>query len=292
MEIRLLEYFMVLSQELHYTKSAEKLGISQPTLSQQIRLLESKMGVKLFQQKGKKIYITDAGRVLLRRAERIFYELDQASKEIEEINELKRGRLTIGCSGNHLLHSSILTFHEQFPNIELSVVDSTTEETVACILNSTFDLGVVFLPVHDDRIESKHLFTSELFLICSKDHDIANTPSTSLKQMQEERVFLLQKNYLIRRVIDHYCKETGKELKPLVELSDTYSLLEMTVKNNGVTILPKSYVEKMNDNRVILVRLEDPLPKKEVGVVYQKNAFTPSASEAFIEHLLENYLKE
>ncbi|MFZ4451201.1 LysR family transcriptional regulator [Salibacterium aidingense] len=287
--MRLLEYFLQVCKELHFTKASEKLGISQPTLSQQINLLESRLHTKLFQKKGKKIYLTDAGTVLKNRAERIFFELDQASKEITEINELQRGKLTIGCSGNHLLHTSILTFHAQYPTIELSVVDTTTEDTVEKILNSTFDLGVVFLPVKDDRLEASHLFTSELFVICSDEHQLADAQSINLKQLRAHSVFLLQNHFLIRKVIDQYCKESGIEIHPVVELSDTFSLLEMTVQNNGVTILPKSYVEQMHDPRITLIRMEDHLPQKEVGIVYQKNGFIPSAGRAFIDYLLQNY---
>ncbi|SDH16214.1 transcriptional regulator, LysR family [Alteribacillus persepolensis] len=289
MELRLLEYFIVLSEELHYTKAAEKLGISQPTLSQQIRLLEKRIDAKLFYQKGKKIYLSDSGKVLLYRAKRIFYELQQAESEIQEIHDVKRGKITIGCSGNHLLHNAILSFHEQFPDIELSIIDTTTEETVDNILHGSFDIGVVFLPVHDGRMHCIPLFTSELFLVCSKEHPLSQEAETSLARIEKEKVFLLQKHYALRQNVDAYCQQKGLTIHPLVELSDTFSLLEMVVNNNGVTILPKSYVEKMNDRRVQLVRLNDPLPKKEVGVIFQKNTFTPAASKAFIDHLLATY---
>lgn len=292
MEFRLLEYFLAITKELHYTRAAEKLGISQPTLSQQMRLLESRLGTKLFQQKGKKIYITEEGKVLKEHANRVFYELDQAVKEINEINGLERGKVMIGCSGTQLLHSSIFSFHKQYPNIELSVVDTTTEDTVENLLNSTFDLGIVFLPVNNDKLESRRLFTSELYLICPKDHELASFPSVPLKELHQQRLFLLQKGYFIRGIIDHYCNEHGVHLNPLVELSDIISLVQMTITNNGVTILPKTYIEQMNDESVKIIPISDPLPQKEVGIVYQKSNFISTAGRAFINHLLHNYYVE
>ncbi|WP_181351213.1 LysR family transcriptional regulator [Thalassobacillus sp. CUG 92003] len=289
MDTRLLEYFLAVSKELHYTRAAENLGISQPTLSQQIRILESRVGAKLFHQKGKKIFMTDAGKVLMERANRVFYELDQATKEIAEINELSRGRLTIGSSGNHLLHTSILSFHKLYPNIQLSIIDNTTEDTVANVLDFNYDLGVVFLPVQDDRLESRCLFTAELYIVCSRNHELASGPSIKMKELAKFRLLLLQTSYFIRRIVDHYCKESGIKIDPIIELSDLFSLLEITADNAGITILPKKYVEQMNDPRVTVIPISDPIPKKEVGIIYQKKGFMSSAGKAFIDHLLHNY---
>src|SRR4051812_37770212 len=103
MEIQLLEYFMAICESLHFTKAAEKLRISQPTLSHQIKLLEDRLGTPLFERVGKKVFITQAGKCLLEHSERIFFELDQVDIKIKEIRGLQRGKLTIGCSGTHLL---------------------------------------------------------------------------------------------------------------------------------------------------------------------------------------------
>src|SRR4051794_39819780 len=134
MEHRLLEYFIAVCEELHFTKAAVKLGISQPTLSQQIQLLEHRVGSPLFHRIGKKTYITEAGQVLLKHSVKVFHELDQAQMAINELRGLQRGRLRIGCSGNHLLTSTILSFHRLYPNIELSVTELATAETKAGLL--------------------------------------------------------------------------------------------------------------------------------------------------------------
>lgn len=289
MEIRLLEYFLAVCDELHYTRAAEKLGISQPTLSQQIRILEGRIGAKLFQRIGNKNYLTDAGRTLKKRAENIFYEIDQVTKEVEEINALERGYITIGSAGNQLIYSSIVSFHQEYPNINISVIDATTKDTMNNILNSTFDLGVVFLPVYDNKLESHYLFTSELYLICSNDHELKNLSSISLSELQQYPVFLLQKNFFIRQLIDQVCQNSGVQLVPKVELSNAYSILELTANNYGVTILPKMYIEQINHSKVIAIPISDPLPKEDVGIVYRKDSYLPIAVRAFIEHLFQNY---
>ncbi|GAB3062606.1 LysR family transcriptional regulator [Virgibacillus ainsalahensis] len=289
MEIRLLEYFLAVCEELHYTRAAEKLGISQPTLSQQIRILEARLGAKLFQQIGKKTYLTEAGKVLKERAHNVFYELDQVTKEINEINELRRGSITISSSGSQLVYSSIVSFHQEYPDINTSVVDTTTKGTIENLLTSTCDIGVVFLPIHNDKLISHYLFTSKLYLVSSTDNELANLSSISLRDLNQQRVFLLQKNFFIRQVIDQYCKESGIDLTPNVELSDMHSLLEITANNNGVTILPKMHVEQMNHSKICTIPITDPLPERDVGIVYRMNSYLSTALRAFIHHLFQNY---
>lgn len=105
MEIRQLEYFKVLCDELYFTKAAEKLNISQPTLSHQIKVLEMELGIPLFDRIGKKIAITDAGKILLEQCIHIFRAIDNTSNQIIALKHLKAGKLVIGT-----LHGELTSF--------------------------------------------------------------------------------------------------------------------------------------------------------------------------------------
>ncbi|WP_102349686.1 LysR family transcriptional regulator [Bacillus sp. Marseille-P3661] len=289
MELRLLEYFMAVCKELHFTKAAEKLGISQPTLSQQIKLLEDRLETQLFKRVGRKILITEAGKILLKHSEQIFQELKQAELEIKELKGFQRGKLTIGCSGNLLLHSSILSFHKQYPKISLSVIDTTTTETVKQVVNGNFDLGVIFLPTEEPQLETKKLFSSEMKVVIAEDHKFAKKTSIKLIEIIEEPIFLLQKNYWLRKEVDNFCKKQGIPLTPVVESSDTFSLIEMTVQNKGICILPHSYIINMKNDKIKTLTILDELPKQELGLIYRKNEKLSPIANAFMEHLIDNY---
>ena len=129
MELKQLEYFMTLSQELHFTRAAEKLGITQPSLSQQIRLLEHEVGMPLFDRVGKKTMLTQAGKELQHHGYNVFHELSQARAVISELQGLKRGTLKIGALltvVNYLLPPTVMGFHNSYPNVELSVLGLRT----------------------------------------------------------------------------------------------------------------------------------------------------------------------
>lgn len=286
---RLLEYFLTMCEELHFTKAAEKLGISQPTLSQQIKLLESHIGSSLFHREGRKIELTDAGEILLSRTHHIFSEMEQAKIKIQELNGLYRDQLKVGCSGNYLLYNALVSFYQKYPNIKLSVIDTTTEDTLERLLKSEFDIGIVFLPVYHDQIEISSLFKSELCLMVPDNHSLALKEHIHLKELQSECLFLTQENYLIRRAVDDYCHQKGFSLNPIIELSDIYSLIQMTILHNGATILPKEYAKNITNLSVKLIQIADPLPIKEVGVIYRKGMFISSSMQAFLTHLTNHY---
>ena len=287
MELRLLEYFITVCNELHFTKAAEKLGISQPTLSQQIKVLEGRVDVPLFFRSGKKIHITEEGKILLKYAKRVFSELDQAIVEINQLRGIQRGKLTIGCSGNHLLYPYMISFHEKYPNIELSIHDTTTKETINRILDRDFDLGIVYLPVEHTQLKTIRLFSRDLSVVVSNKHPFANKKEIQLKELQKSPLFLLQKKYLIRQDIDRYCEERGVFLKTLIELSDVESLLQMTILYNGITILPTTYLKSRSKKDLHIINIAD-FPKREVGVIYRNESHMSTTLKAFIEHLIEN----
>ena len=270
MELRLLEYFMAVCETLHFTKAAEKLGISQPTLSHQIKLLEDRLGTKLFRRSGKKVYVTEAGKCLLEHSEKIFYELDQAYLKISEIQGLRRGRLAIGCSGNHLLISAVISFNKKYPEIELSIQDLTTKETVEGILKNQLDIGVVFTNYKHHQLEITPLFTEELCLIVSTSHQLANWSSIKLKELKDVPLVLLPKRFYIRQFLNEICEQSGFTLKPRIELTTLSAMEQMTRVNNLPTILPKSYIISQMDTNIKIIPIVEPTPQQTVGIVYRK----------------------
>ncbi|WP_410768488.1 LysR family transcriptional regulator [Fontibacillus sp. BL9] len=285
MEHRLLDYFLAVAEELHFTKAAEKLGITQPTLSHQIRLLEQEVGTPLFHRSGKRIHLTQPGIILMEHARRVFHELEQAKLEIGELAGLKRGRLRIGCSGNHLITHALISFHHEYPGIDLNVIELATDETHEGLLGNHLDLGVVFLPLEDEQFVSLPLFDEELALIVSRDHALASSLSVELKQLDSLPLVLFQPKFLVRQMIDAACESAGLSLKPVMELSTMESQIQMVAHRVGGTILPASYANALRNPDVAVIPFVQPAPRKKVGLVYRKNMFLDNTIQAFINHL-------
>ncbi|MEK8128137.1 LysR substrate-binding domain-containing protein [Paenibacillus filicis] len=289
MEHRLLEYFLAVCQELHFTKAAEKLGISQPTLSHQIALLEQRVGAPLFLRMGKKIHISEAGEILYRHTVKAFHELEQAQLAIDGLRGLQRGRLRIGCSGNHLLTSSLISFHEAYPGIELSVTELATEETREGLLSNRLDIGVVFLPLKDELLDSIPLLHETLQLVVSSGHPLFHADSVKLTELQRYPVVLMQPKFLVRQMIDASCMEAGFSLRPQAEVSTLDSLLELARRGIGGAVMPASYLLRLQDDRVRALPITDPIPGKQIGVVYRRDLYPGASTTAFIKHLVAQF---
>ncbi|MCT2195418.1 LysR substrate-binding domain-containing protein [Paenibacillus sp. p3-SID1389] len=291
MEHRLLEYFIAVGEDLHFTKAAERLGITQPTLSHQIRLLEQELGTALIQRIGKKNYLTQAGSILLEHARRVIYEVEQAKLEIGQLTGVQRGLLRIGCSGNHLLEDKLISFHRQYPGIELTVLELATEETRAGLLANQLDLGVVFLPLQDEHIVSRPLFDEALVLVVSSQHAYAELPEVTLEQVAQLPLVLFPPKFYVRQLLDTACAEQGIEIRPVMELSTMESQVQMVIHHVGGTVLPGSYARTLTStNRrsgITVIPLAEPVPHKNVGLVYRRSTFMDPTLQAFIRHLTE-----
>ncbi len=293
MEHRLLEYFIAVGEDLHFTKAAERLGITQPTLSHQIRLLEQELGTALIQRIGKKNHLTQAGSILLEHARRVIYEVEQAKLEIGQITGVQRGQLRIGCSGNHLLEDKLISFHRQYPGIELTVLELATEETRAGLLANQLDLGVVFLPLQDEHIVSRPLFDEALVLVVSSQHAYAELPEVTLEQVAQLPLVLFPPKFYVRQLLDTACADQGIEIRPVMELSTMESQVQMVIHHVGGTVLPGSYARTLTStNRrggITVVPLAQPVPHKNVGLVYRRSTFMDPTLQAFIDHLTEDH---
>ncbi|HIE6632216.1 LysR family transcriptional regulator [Bacillus luti] len=287
-ELRQLKYFLAVSKELHFTKAAEKLNISQPSLSQQIRALEHELGMPLFDRIGKKISLTEAGKILLLHTKTIFREIEQARSAIQDLNGLQHGSLTIGSLltvVNYLLPPAILNFNKLYPNIELSVLGLRTGDIREKLLQNELDIGITFLPVQDKEIVSIPLYKSELTLVVPTGHTLTERSHISIVELQGYPLILLPKNFFLTELITSHCQQFDFTPKSILEISTMESLIQMVSKGMGITVLPKPYIDFLQNTNIQALKIKDPTPTIDIGLIYRKDKYMCAATRAFIEQL-------
>ncbi|WP_077735561.1 LysR family transcriptional regulator [Bacillus sonorensis] len=295
MELKQLEYFITLCKELHFTRAAEKLGIAQPSLSQQIRLLEDEIGTPLFDRIGKRTLMTEAGKTLLHHSYHIFHELSEARAAISELQGLQRGSLKIGALltvVNYLLPRNIIEFHRSYPNIKLSVLGLRTGDIYEGLLQNELDLGIVCLPIEHDDLEAVPLCKQPLALAAPLHHPIAKEPFATLEMIKEIPTILLPDTYFLRQLINEQCRRLGFILEPVMEMTTLESITNMVNKGVGATILPKGYLEYIDDESIQTVPIQSPVITTEIGIVYRKNKYLCAASRVFMERFISTVQDE
>ncbi|MEI3612705.1 LysR family transcriptional regulator [Pseudogracilibacillus sp. SO30301A] len=289
MELKQLEYFIVLCQELHFTRAAEKLGIAQPSLSQQISLLEHEVGMPLFDRIGKKNILTDAGKTLLHHSYNVFHEISQARAAISELQGLERGTLKIGSLltvVNYLLPPTVIGFHNAYPNVELSVQGLRTGDIYKGLLQNELDLGIVFLPIEHEDLEAIPIYEENLALAVPIDHPFAYKEFVTLQILNDTPSILLPETYFLRQVINEQCRSLNFAPKPVLEMTTMESIIQMVSKGVGVTILPKAYLDYIDNIQIKTIPIQDPVITTQIGIAYRKNKHLCAASRVFMEQLI------
>ena len=186
-ELRLLRYFTVVAEELHFGHAAARLYISQPALSQQIRVLEEQVGLPLFVRHPRGVELTEAGEVLLAEARSVLGESDRLEATVSQLRRGRSESLRIGLPPGlpqTLLPGLLTALRSQEPDAQASVSELTTPEQLAALADGTLDLGLVREPVEDNRLARRTLLVEPLGVSLPENHALAGRHELTLKELE------------------------------------------------------------------------------------------------------------
>lgn len=293
MELRQLEYFVAICNELHFTRASEKLGITQPTLSHQIKALEDELGVPLFNRIGKKISITDAGKILLEQSKKTFSNIKSAHEQIEELQKIKRGKLIIGALPgelNQLASTLLLEFHRRYPHVQIKIIG--LYDVVDRVIQNEIDLALTIIPSDEEnRLEKIHLYHEEFYLAVSDDHLYAKREKVNFEEAVHMPLVLYPTNHKCRQLVDTACTSLGLSVEPSIESTDPECILNFVKAGVGATILSKTLLNLANDGSLKLIKIQNPTLRREIGIVHHKEKYLGYAARGFIE-LLTLFVKQ
>lgn len=288
-ELRQLEYFVAVCEELHFTRAAERLNISQPSLSQQIRILEHNIGLPLFDRIGKKTIITESGHILLKYCYNVFHELEQARSAIAELQGLTRGSLKIGAIYsvmNDLLPPAILSFHQSYPQVELSLFGLRNGDIIHKLLHNELDLGIIFYPSLHDELMVTYLYDERLAVAVPENHPLADFTEIKLDSLHNVPIIVLQKTYYLREYMDRVYKDSGIVPRVVMELNTMDSIISMVGQGAGVTVLPFPYLQALKQSTIRVIPIADPNLTIKIGMAYRRNKYLCAASKVFMEQII------
>lgn len=251
-----LEYFVTVAEELNITKAAERLYISQQSLSNQIIKLENELNVKLF-SRSPSLALTYAGETLLRHAKNLLDSRDQMLKEIEDIKETKRGTIKIGVShtrGRVLLPDILPSFQAKYPLVEVSLVEGNTETLESKLRHGEVDVALSFAPRIQEGIESVELVTDRLLLVVphrfmdelfGKQADTMRekfSQSADLSAFKDCPFLLLNKGNRIRTLVDSCFEKNGITPNIILETENTETAFSLARVGMGITVYPAMFL--------------------------------------------------
>ncbi|MGO4111168.1 LysR family transcriptional regulator [Paenibacillus sp. YAF4_2] len=267
---RQLECFIQICKEGSFTKAAEVLLMSQPSLSQQIRFLEVEVGSPLFERVGRGVKITADGEILYEKALSVMRLIEESKKETYELRYSRVNRLSIGISPMDFFSfiPRFLKFHEQYPDITLKF--SSVENTSQQLLNSSIDIGITDKYTPNKEIHSMHLYKEEQALVVYADHPWADRTVVSFQELEDLESSLFVGDISLIEHLHTFSDKIAKSLQSKFESTSTAILLSMVLQKMGVAILSASLIESFSGQQLKMIRLVNPAPIREIKLVFKK----------------------
>jgi LysR family transcriptional regulator, cyn operon transcriptional activator len=244
------------------------------------------VGLPLFNRIGKKITMTEAGRILQTHCSQIFSSLAGAREEILELQHLERGTLAIGAligEITELVSRVLIDFHSQYPNIQIKLYG--VEDVVEPLVTHDLDFAVTILPMEDERFRKQPLYEEDFYVVAPADHPLAQHSAIGFEEVLQEPILMFPATHRCRQMIDVVCTTLGTELKPKIETTTIESILMLVRSGAGISILSKTLLELYRQEDLVMIPVMHPAMRREVGVIYLKDKYMGKAARGFIELL-------
>lgn len=229
MELRQLRYFVTLAETLHFRRAADRLHISQPTLSHQIKALENQVGTALFERGAHQVQLTASGKIFREHAQRAVKEIEVAANEIGELDGLLRGSLTIGVFqsfNNYMLPSLMREFYGSYPEVHVVVYQLPKREMEQRILSGELDLGIAYAPTISDSIDAEQLFDESYAFIVGRRHPLYRRTRIQISALGQHPLIGLTPEFPLRQVLDATFSRMRTKPRIIIEMNSNEAILE------------------------------------------------------------------
>lgn len=291
MTLTQLEYIIALDTHRHFVLASEKCFVTQPTLSMQIQKLEEELGVKIFDRTKQPVIPTEIGAHIIAQARIAVREASMIRQLIAEQKDTMTGELRIGIIPTlapYLLPQLFKNIREKYPQVNLVVKETITEEVILELKSNRLDCGLVVTPLNDSSIKEDVLFYEELFVYVSKKNALHTKKYVLPTEIDPNQLWLLEEGHCFRSQILNLCElRKYSELHFKYETGNIETLKRMVDKSDGITILPELAVMEFTKQEMKLVKqLKEPSPAREVSLVTHRDHLKTKLIKLLKEEIL------
>jgi LysR family transcriptional activator of glutamate synthase operon len=285
MDLHHLRYFEAVARHGHVTRAAQELHIAQPSLSKQIQALEAELSVALFDRVGRRVELTEAGRLLLPYARRVLREVGDARTALQQWGKLEHGQVAVGAPptiGAHVLPRALAAFHQRYPAIELRLLEMGAARLAALLEEGTIDLAVISAPF--PGLVSAELFSEELVVAVAEDHPLAQQRTIRSAELAGEQFILFPEGYELRSRTLQFCRAAGFEPQVALDGGETDTVMRLVAAGLGVALAPRLALEGVAG--IIGLRVADVELKRTLRLIWHPERSRTPAAEALRSFLL------
>ena len=288
MTIRHLKIFIAVCDYSKMSLAAEKLYMTQPSVSQAIAEIEQHYGVKVFERLSKKLYITEAGENLLKYARHIISSFDEMEESI--LNSSRNLTLKIGATitvGTCVLNDFLNDFQQQNKNVKTQIFVENTEIIEAMILKSTLDIGLVEGEIKSRDIISIPIVPDELILVCSACHKFSNLDEIKIEQLQNQDFILREEGSGTRELFEKSIESKGISINKKWICNNSEAIKNAVINGQGLTVISEMLVKKeLESNKLHAIKINGIKLTRSFNLAYHKNKYMSDNLKSFISTCL------
>ncbi|MCM3784569.1 LysR family transcriptional regulator [Neobacillus mesonae] len=293
MDIKQLRYFIALAEELQVTSAAHRLHMSQPPLSQQLKLMESELGVPLFYRNGRQLELTPSGKTLYEHALTITRMMEEAKAEAQESGLGVRGKLSIGINtlSDEKLPKVLNTFRTLYPKVTFKIQQNETNTLAKLVRERALDLAIIRLPIALEEFNYEVLGTEPLYFVMGEHQE--SIEQSDLKFSEEPITYETISQFplilpsteglgLYHLILDQF---HSRGLSPVIigECSDIGMLVELVASGFGASILPRSSLHRYKGEHIRTYPIAGPQETSSSAVIWLKQHYLSKAAQKLID---------
>ncbi|MEY8190080.1 LysR family transcriptional regulator [Peribacillus simplex] len=268
-----LKTFVTLVEVKNFTKTAEMLLMSQPSVSLHIKKLEEEFQTKLFLRSPKFLKVTLTGEILYDRAKQMITIYEQTRQDIQEHDRSIKGELKIGASftiGEYILPSLLIDLQEDYPELELQVVIGNTEEIVQAVRLYKVDIGLIEGQTNEKELSVHPFMQDELFIVSSNNHELANQDEVGITDLHDQAWVTREVGSGTREYLNHVIRSNGLKIKSILTISSNQGIKETLIKNGaGLALLSRSVIERDVQNKILsIIQVKNEFFNRTLSYVY------------------------
>jgi LysR family transcriptional regulator, transcription activator of glutamate synthase operon len=298
MELHHLRYVVKLAKCLHFSKAAAELSITQPSLSQQILLIERELGVRLFERKTRSVELTGAGEEFVAYADRVLVEWERLQEAMRKQSATKKGTLRVGTLLNMArldINKQVLAFQKEHPHIQITIGEMVgSYELIKQLEADTFDV-VFCIPSLEmrlnERIEIISILAGRVVAVVSKERPLAGNTVLALKDLAEESLLFPAKVHSLYGLVLSACRNSGFEPKIVGHSSQVETAVEMAAKGLGIALVSSQFAAASKCAGVAVLPIEPIIPRN-IALAFSSNTANLSAVKVFRDFILRSTVGE
>ncbi|MCK1993609.1 LysR family transcriptional regulator [Peribacillus muralis] len=285
-----LKTFVTLVEVKNFTKTAEILLMSQPSVSLHVKKLEEEFQTKLFLRSPKFLKVTLTGEILYDRAKQMITIYEQTIQDIQEHDRSVKGELKIGASftiGEYILPSLLIDLQQDYPELELQVVIGNTEEIVKAVRLYKVDIGLIEGQTNEKELSVHPFMQDELFVVSSNDHELACKDEVTIADLHDRAWVTREVGSGTREYLNHVIRSNGLKIKSILTISSNQGIKETLIKHGaGLALLSRSVIERDVQNKILsIIQLNNQSFNRTLSYVYSPVMEEKKNVKTFIREL-------